>query len=427
MRVCFFTLGCKVNQNETNSLMQLFFENGFDVVDNQTADIYVVNSCTVTSTGDKKSLQWLRRAKRDNPNAITVLTGCYPQAFPDKAKECGADIVTGNTNRNNIIAHIKKHLLTKKQIVDIQPHIENEHFEQLPTQTFSKNTRAFMKIQDGCNRQCAYCIIPTARGRVRSLSVDQVIKSATQLVKNGYKEIVFTGINLSCYGIDIGTDFAQIMQRISEISGLERIRLGSIEPDLLPYDTLVALSKIEKLCPQFHLSLQSGCDKTLKSMNRMYTSDEYFTILSDMKKLFKNATFTTDVIVGFPQETEQDFEQSVEFVEKCKFLKVHVFSYSIREGTKAAEMPNQIDSQTKQKRSKILTQRANTVRENLLKEMVNTTESVLLEKPLDDGTFTGYTKTYVPVLVKAPNHKQGDIVSVKLVEFENNKFTATLI
>ena len=432
MRVTFFTLGCKVNQNETGALQQLFYENGYDVQhDENNADVYVVNSCTVTSVGDKKSLQWLRRAKKENPDAITVLTGCYPQAFPEKATYDNADIITGNTNRTSIIRHIDTFLQNKKKIVDIIPHLPTEKFEVLPMNNILNHTRAFMKIQDGCNRRCTFCIIPTARGKVRSLPVDEVIKQANDLVNKGFKEIVITGINLSHYGIDINYDFASILELLDNIDGIKRIRLGSIEPDLLPDETLLRLSKLKKLCPQFHLSLQSGCDATLKRMHRMYNSTEYFTIISKIRKLFKNATFTTDVIVGFPGETEDEFNVSVEFIKKCKFLKVHVFSYSVRQKTPAANFSNQIPNEIKSFRNKCLSKEVNAVRNDMLDSLIGTTETVLLEKPIftaKDGevSYTGYTTTYIPVIVKSKIHKQGDIVRVKLGKFINDKCETTL-
>ena len=428
MRVCFFTLGCKVNQNETGALQQLFHEHGYDIIDGEDiADVYVVNSCTVTATGDKKSLQWLRRAKRNNPNAITVLTGCYPQAFPEKAKDAEADIITGNSNRNSILTHIKTFMKTSTKIVDIMPHLPENGFEQLPVNNLTNHTRAFMKIQDGCNRACSYCIIPTARGKVRSLAPETVIEQCAELSRKGFKEVVISGINLSCYGIDIGTDFASIIERISYIDGIERIRLGSIEPDLLPLDTLVRLSKIKKLCPQFHLSLQSGCDRTLKRMNRMYTSGEYLEIITSMRSLFPTATFTTDVIVGFPDETQEEFIESMEFVKRCNFLKVHVFSYSVRQKTPAATMPNQIPNEVKSARNKQLTAETNLVRADILKNLNGTTETVLLEKAIETGLYTGYTSTYIPVLVETHTHKQGDIVTIKLGEFQNGRCQTTVI
>ncbi|MDO5602512.1 MAG: tRNA (N(6)-L-threonylcarbamoyladenosine(37)-C(2))-methylthiotransferase MtaB [Oscillospiraceae bacterium] len=427
MKVTFFTLGCKVNQHETGAMQQLFFEHGYTICpDTEDADVYVVNSCTVTAAGDKKSLQWLRRAKRRNPASVTVLTGCYPQAYPDEAALAGADIVLGNACRKDIFACIDAFLATGRPQIHIVPHLPDERFEELAMEHFPAHTRAFMKIEDGCNRACAYCVIPRARGRVRSRSPESIVAETKALVSAGYREIVYSGINLSCYGIDNGSSLAQAMEQAAAVPGLARLRLGSLEPDLLSDDTLIRLSRIEKLCPQFHLSLQSGCNRTLARMNRKYTAEAYSMVLARIQKLFDRPAFTTDVIVGFPGETDEDFQESLSYVEHCKFLKVHVFSYSPRPGTAGAEMPGQIPEPEKSRRNRLMSQCAEESRLALMQEACGQEEEVLLEKPLPDGRFTGYTRRFLPVLLEAPGHHAGDIVPVRLDAAENGRCRAIL-
>lgn len=427
MKVTFFTLGCKVNQHETGALQQLFFEHGYTICpDSEEADVYIVNSCTVTAAGDKKSLQWLRRAKRRNPAAVTILTGCYPQAYPQEAAAADADIVLGNVNRKDIFSCIETFLATGKKQVRITPHLPDEPFEELAMEYFPHHTRAFMKIEDGCNRACAYCVIPHARGRVRSRNVESILTETKALVAAGYHEIVYSGINLSCYGIDNGSCLAEVIERAAAVPGLARIRLGSLEPDLLSKETLLRLSRIDKLCPQFHLSLQSGCDRTLARMNRKYTSADYATVLTRLRTLFDRPAFTTDVITGFPGETQDDFKESLAFVESCGFLKVHVFSYSPRPGTAAAMLEGQIPNEEKSSRNHRMTQAAEAVRNSLMQDACGSIEEVLLEKPLPDGRFTGYTRRFFPVLLDAPAHKPGDIIQVRLEAAENGRCRAII-
>ena len=319
MRVTFYTLGCKVNQNETGALAQLFEENGYTVVSNEEpADVYVVNSCTVTNFGDQKSRKWLRRAKRENPGAVTVLTGCYPQAFPEEAAEIKeADVVTGSGNRHAILADVTRVLNGEdERVVDIRPHRKGEKFEELPMDKFAEHTRAFVKVEDGCNRQCAYCVIPRARGPVRSRDEESILEELRRLAAAGYKEVVLTAISLPSYGTDSGTSLVELIEKAAEVEGIERIRLGSLDPDMLHDEVITRMAAVKKLCPQFHLSLQSGCDKTLRAMRRPYTTAQYADIAAKLRAAFgaENVSFTTDVIVGFPGETEEDFEASMAFV-----------------------------------------------------------------------------------------------------------------
>lgn len=432
MRVTFYTLGCKVNQNETGALAQLFEESGYTVVSNEEgADVYVVNSCTVTNFGDQKSRKWLRRAKRENPGAVTVLTGCYPQAFPEEAAAIAeADVVTGSGNRRAILQDVQKVLNGESErVVDIRPHEKGERFEELPMDKFAEHTRAFVKVEDGCNRRCAYCVIPRARGPVRSRDEVSILQELHRLTESGYKEIVLTAISLPSYGTDSGTSLVELVEKAAAVPGVERLRLGSLDPDMLHDDDILRLSRVKKLCPQFHLSLQSGCDKTLRAMRRPYTTAQFAEIADKLREAFgpENVSFTTDVIVGFPGETEEDFEASMKFVTEQRFLKVHVFPYSRREGTAAYDFPDQIPEHEKEERSRRMTAAVESVRAEEAAKMQGRMADVLLETPLSATLFTGYTKQYLPVLVNAPGCKTGDIVKVVLGAWDGKRSRAERI
>ena len=432
MRVTFYTLGCKVNQNETGALAQLFEESGYTVVSNEEgADVYVVNSCTVTNFGDQKSRKWLRRAKRENPGAVTVLTGCYPQAFPEEAAAIAeADVVTGSGNRRAILQDVQKVLNGESErVVDIRPHEKGERFEELPMDKFAEHTRAFVKVEDGCNRRCAYCVIPRARGPVRSRDEASILQELHRLTESGYKEIVLTAISLPSYGTDSGTSLVELVEKAAAVPGVERLRLGSLDPDMLHDDDILRLSRVKKLCPQFHLSLQSGCDKTLRAMRRPYTTAQFAEIADKLRKAFgpENVSFTTDVIVGFPGETEEDFEASMKFVTEQRFLKVHVFPYSRREGTAAYDFPDQIPDHEKEERSHRMTAAVESVRAEEAAKMQGRMADVLLETPLSATLFTGYTKQYLPVLVNAPGCKTGNIVKVVLGAWDGKRSRAERI
>lgn len=432
MRVTFYTLGCKVNQNETGALAQLFEESGYTVVSNEEgADVYVVNSCTVTNFGNQKSRKWLRRAKRENPGAVTVLTGCYPQAFPEEAAAIAeADVVTGSGNRRAILQDVQKVLNGESErVVDIRPHEKGERFEELPMDKFAEHTRAFVKVEDGCNRRCAYCVIPRARGPVRSRDEASILQELHRLTESGYKEIVLTAISLPSYGTDSDTSLVELVEKAAAVPGVERLRLGSLDPDMLHDDDILRLSRVKKLCPQFHLSLQSGCDKTLRAMRRPYTTAQFAEIADKLRKAFgpENVSFTTDVIVGFPGETEEDFEASMKFVTEQRFLKVHVFPYSRREGTAAYDFPDQIPEHEKEERSRRMTAAVESVRAEEAAKMQGRMADVLLETPLSATLFTGYTKQYLPVLVNAPGCKTGDIVKVALGAWDGKRSRAERI
>ena len=428
MRVCFYTLGCKVNLNETGALEQMFRANGFTIAqENEPADVFVVNSCTVTNFGDQKSRKWLRRKKRENPGAVTVLTGCYPQAFPEEAAQfTEADLVCGNGDRKALLDNVLKLLDGHERIVAITPHQRGEKFEELPVERFETHTRAFIKVEDGCNRQCAYCVIPRARGPVRSRSEISILEELRRLAASGYCEVVLTAISLPSYGKDTGTGLAELVEHAAAVAGIERIRLGSLDPDMLTDDDIRRLAAVPKLCPQFHLSLQSGSSKTLRAMRRPYTTEQYAAVAAKLREAFgeENVSITTDVIVGFPGETEQDFEDSMAFVAGQRFLKVHVFPYSRREGTPAFDFPNQVPEHEKESRSRRMTAAVEKVRAELAHAAQGRTAQVLLETPLSSTLFTGYTKQYLPVVVNAPGHKSGEIVTVTLGEWDGKRCRA---
>ncbi len=431
MRISFYTLGCKVNLNETGALEHLFLQNGFELVpEGEDADIYIVNSCTVTNFGDQKSRKWLRKAKRENPTSITVLTGCYPQAFPEEAAQVmEADLVCGNTERMSIVENVKLLLAGHERIVSIKPHERGERFEELPVERFENHTRAFIKVEDGCNRQCAYCVIPRARGPVRSRQEANILEELHTLAAAGYKEVVFSAISLPSYGSDTGTSLIELLEHAAAVKGIERIRLGSIDPDMLTDEIITRMSKIRKLCPQFHLSLQSGCTATLRRMRRVYTAEQFTEVVAKLRAAFGNGnvSFTTDCICGFPAETEEDFRESCDFLGKIGFLKVHVFPYSRRSGTPAYDFPGQLCERDKTARSKEMNAIAEAVRVKQLAKLEGTTDEVLLESRVSGDLFTGYTRLYVPVLVEAKGRKNGEIVTVQLKNYENGRINATIV
>ena len=431
MRVCFYTLGCKVNLNETEALEQLFRRSGFTVVpDGQPADVYIVNSCTVTNFGDQKSRKWLRHAKRENPGAVTVLTGCYPQAFPEQAAGLlEADLVCGNTDRRAILDHVMQLLNGHERIVAVTPHTRGEAFEEMPVDRFETHTRAFIKVEDGCNRRCAYCIIPKARGPVRSRPISSILAELRQLAGAGYREVVLSAISLPSYGTDTGTDLYELVEQCAGVEGIQRIRLGSLDPDMLTPEGIRRLAAVDKLCPQFHLSLQSGCDATLRRMRRPYTTAQYLDVVRQLRQAYagRPVSFTTDCICGFPGESEEDFVRSCGFLEEVGFLRVHVFPYSRREGTPAYDFPQQVHEREKQARSRRMHDRAEEVRRAVLAGLEGSEDQVLLETPVSATVFTGYTRLYVPVSVSAPSCAAGDIVRVRLGRYDGARVQAEFL
>lgn len=415
MNVSFYTLGCKVNQYETQAMRCLLEQNGHTTDDYQpgadrNCDAIVVNSCTVTAESDRKLRQTLRRCRRENPSAILVLTGCMPQAFPDKAATMAeVDILLGNAERNALPKHLASYVEHRQRIVDISAHTSN--YEVMQIDSFVGRTRAFVKIQDGCNRFCSYCIIPYARGRVRSRDPEDIRRELSLLAAHGYKEVVLVGINLTAYGQDIGLTIADAVDAACSVPGICRIRLGSLEPDYMTDDILKRLSAQPKLCPQFHVALQSGCNATLRRMNRHYTTEEFDTLCTRLRQLFPGCALTTDVMVGFPGESEEEFAASLDFVRRIAFSKVHVFAYSRRPGTVADRMPSQLTVAEKTDRSRKMIAACKQTAADYASDYIGRTVDVLLETPLDNGITEGHTDTYLTVLART-DKPSGDMVRV---------------
>ena len=426
MKIAFYTLGCKVNQYESNWLSEIMQKHGFTAAEhNEEADVYVINSCTVTAESDRKTRQAVRRFKRNHPESVVVLTGCMPQAFPEKAEKLiEADIVLGNKNNHKLPELLEKYNKTKERIVQIEAHESGDRFVPCEISDFEGRTRANVKIEDGCNRFCSYCAIPYARGRVRSKELSQLSSELDALKEKGFCEIVLVGINLSAYGTDIGKNICDAVRLASE-KGFNRIRLGSLEPDHITDEIIEQLAQIKNFCPQFHISLQSGCNKTLKNMNRHYTAEEYFHLCQKLRECFKDASITTDIMVGFSYETDEDFEESVSFAEKVGFEKVHVFPYSVREGTRAAAFP-QVDAAVKEKRTHEMIERTEKIRRDFLKKQIGKTVSVLFETRNKNGFTEGYTMNYSPVRVKE-KIPCGKIFDVKITAVDDDSCIGEII
>lgn len=409
-------LGCKVNAYETEAMQELLEKNGYEIVPfKEGADVYVINTCTVTNMADRKSRQMLHRAKKMNPDAVVVAAGCYVQARGEKADEC-IDIVIGNNKKKDIIALLDEYFAHHKsgEIIDINHTLE---YEELTLSRTSEHTRAYIKVQDGCNQFCSYCIIPYARGRVRSRKRQEVVEEVKNLSANGYKEVVLTGIHLSSYGMDFDDTLLALIQSVSEVDGIERIRLGSLEPRIITEEFAAAIAAIPKICPHFHLSLQSGCDETLKRMNRRYSSQEYYEKCGILRKYFNNPALTTDIIVGFPGETEEEFKKSKEFVDKVNFYETHVFKYSRRAGTKAADMENQVPDQVKTIRSNELIELGRRKQAAYEEKLIGTMAEVLMEEAVEvngDIYQTGHTKEYVKVGLKTRENLSNQLINVEI-------------
>ena len=418
MKVKFVTLGCKVNQVESEAMREALLAAGFqEAAGGETADVVVVNSCTVTATSDQKARQALRREKKRNPGAVAVLTGCWPQAFPQEAEEfLEADVVLGTARRGDLVPRLLEYLSTKQRVVDIAPHQKGEKFEKLSISAMHGRTRAFVKIEDGCNQFCSYCIIPYARGRVRSKPLEDIREEAARLGEAGYKEVVLTGINLPAYGKDLGGDLCDAVEAACAAPGILRVRLGSLEPEQLTPPVIARLAAQEKLCPQFHLSLQSGCDDTLRRMNRHYTTAEYRQIVGDLRKAFPNCAVTTDIMVGFAGETEEEFAKSLAFAKEIAFAKVHVFAYSRRPGTRAYDMPGQVPNREKERRSREMIAATLETQRAFFAAQTGRVEEVLFEQERDRNVYEGYTRNYTPVRVVSVAPLQGQIRQVRLTQ-----------
>lgn len=414
-------LGCKVNAYETEAMQHLLEEAGYEIVPfTQKADVYVINTCSVTNIADRKSRQMLHKAKKNNPDSIVVAAGCYVQTSEKEVlNDLSVDIVIGNDRKHDLVRLLEEYSLdsVNDTVDDIN---DGKHdFEELFIDQTKEHTRAFIKVQDGCNQFCSYCIIPYARGRVRSRRFENVIAEVERLAANGFKEVVLTGIHLSSYGVDFeeATGLLELIQAVNAVKGIERIRLGSLEPKIVTEHFASELSKLDKICPHFHLSLQSGCDATLKRMNRKYTTKEYERGCELLRKYFVHPAITTDVIVGFPGETEEEFEQTKAYLEHIHFYEMHIFKYSKRKGTRAAVMPDQIDEQVKAARSEKLIALGHDMSKEFRKFYIGKNEEALFEEKAvigDKEYFVGYTKEYVKVAKKTDENLENQIVSGRI-------------
>ncbi|MDF2801595.1 MAG: MiaB-like tRNA modifying enzyme [Anaerocolumna sp.] len=439
-KVAFLTLGCKVNSYETEAMQKLFEEEGLKVVDfSDRADIYVINTCTVTNIADRKSRQMLHKAKKMNESALVVAVGCYVQASKEVLEQDNAvDVVVGNNKKKDIIGILKEHLYgnTTKEIQDqlnVTTIGEELEYEELNIEAVSEKTRAYIKIQDGCNQFCSYCIIPFARGRIRSRAKESVIAEVNRLVDKGYKEIVLTGIHLSSYGLEktaadqgnnVESPLLNLIIDLNKIEGLKRIRLGSLEPRIITEHFAKSLSEMDKFCPHFHLSLQSGCDETLKRMNRRYNTTEYYEKCVLLRKYFNNPAITTDIIVGFPGETEEEFEKTREYLSKVSFAQMHIFKYSMRQGTKAATMDNQVKEEIKANRSSILISLGDELNKKYQESFIGKLEKVLIEESVNlNGVQyqVGHNEKYQKLAVIEEKDLTNSIISVMVKEQINKE------
>ena len=405
--VAIHSLGCKVNSYEAESMEQLLKQAGYTIVpfdENVTADIYIINTCSVTNIADRKSRQMLHKSKKINPDAIVVAAGCYVNADTKKAAEDNAvDIVLGNNCKINIVEALENYYKDKNNSEMVVDFKEKQEYEELKLDEVSTHTRAYIKIQDGCNQFCSYCIIPYTRGRIRSRDIDEIEEEVTKLVSKGFKEVVLTGIHLTSYGVDNNKgSLLEVIMRLDKIDGLQRIRIGSLEPRVITEEFAKTLSSSKKICPHFHLSLQSGCDTVLKRMNRKYTTQEYYDKCCILRKYFNNPAITTDVIVGFPQETEEEFEATKVFLEKVHFYEMHIFKYSRRKGTVADRMEGQVDEKVKTQRSAILLELENKMSKEYRQQHIGKTEEVLIEEIISENGkdyFMGFTPDYIRVKI----------------------------
>ena len=397
-KVAFITLGCKVNQYETNAMSQEFIEKGYEVVDHtKKADVYVINTCTVTNMSDRKSRQMLRRVNELNENAIVVACGCYAQIAKEKLEKIeDVDIILGNSEKINIVDYVEEYAKNSRKILKVEDIMNQKEFVDFGDVIYTEKTRAVVKVQDGCDRFCTYCLIPYARGRVRSRKPENIISEINKIAKEGIKEIVITGIHIASYGKDFrnGYRLIDLLEEINKVDGIERIRLGSIEPLMITEEFMERLVKLSKICHHFHLSLQSGCDETLKRMNRRYTTEQFKHIVNLLRENYQDVNLTTDIIVGFPGETEEEFNKTYEFLKEIKFYKMHIFKFSPREGTKAAVMKNQIDGNIKEERSQKLIELSDKNEEEYNKKYLEKEVEVLWEEE-KDGIYKGHTKNYV--------------------------------
>ena len=430
-KVAFYTLGCKVNQYETEAMLELFEKEGYEKAETEDyADVYVINTCTVTHMSDRKSRQYIRRMKKKNPDAIIAVVGCYSQVSPEEILSIDeVNLVMGTNDRKKIVEEVKK-IDASRKISTVDDIMKVKAFEEIEINKTNGKTRAFLKIQDGCDRYCSYCIIPYARGRVRSRDLESIVKEVENLASNGYKEVVLTGIHVASYGKDIKDSdikLLDVIKQINDIEGIERIRLSSVEPILFTDEFVEAVSTMDKVCPHYHLSLQSGCDETLKRMKRRYTTEEYKAIVDRLRAAIPNVSITTDVIVGFPGETNEEFDKTYEFLKDIELTHMHVFKYSPRKGTPAATMENQVDPSTKHDRSEKLLQLNEENFNKFGQKMLDKEFNVLFEQKVGDNKYEGLTENYVKVIVESDNDISEQILKVKIKDVKNEFLEGILV
>ncbi|EOD00803.1 tRNA (N(6)-L-threonylcarbamoyladenosine(37)-C(2))-methylthiotransferase MtaB [Caldisalinibacter kiritimatiensis] len=418
-KVAFYTLGCKVNQFETQAMVDLFKKKGYEVVDSdEKADVYIINTCTVTNMSDRKSRQFIRRAKRLNKDSIVGVVGCYPQVAPEKVLEIeDVDLIIGTQDKSRIVELCEEAKEKNERINTVEDIMQIKEYEELSIEDVKGKTRAFIKIQEGCNQYCSYCIIPYARGPIRSRKLENVIKEVKKLADKGFKEIVLTGIHVASYGKDIGNvSLIDVIEKIHEIEGIERIRLSSLEPTIVTEEFMKRIVKLPKLCNHFHLSLQSGSNSVLKRMNRKYTTEQYKDIVNLIRKYMPDVGITTDIIVGFPGETDKEFQETYDFVKEIGFSRIHVFKYSPRKGTPAAKFKGQISGEVKSERSKRLIELGRRLTKEFNERFVGRITDVLFEEQVNskEGTIGGYTTNYINVIAKGDVKLEGKILPVKI-------------
>ena len=423
--VAFITLGCKVNQYETNAMTQKFVEKGYKIIEhNEKADIYVVNTCTVTNMSDRKSRQMLRRVKESNPESIVVACGCYAQVSEKNIESIEeVDIILGNNEKSKVVEKVEELIKTNQKQIEVGNVMQQREFINFGDITYSEKTRAAIKIQDGCDRFCTYCIIPYARGRVRSRKPENILSEVEKIAKSGIKEIVITGIHIASYGKDFKEEYKLIdlLEELNKVEGIQRIRLGSLEPLLITEEFMERLTKLEKICHHFHLSLQSGCDETLKRMNRRYTTEQFSEIASLLRKHYKDVILTTDIIVGFPGETEKEFEETYKFLKDINFYKMHIFKYSPRKGTKAEVMKGQIDGKEKERRSQKLIELSNKNEEKYNQTYIGKEVEILWEEE-KENIYKGHTKNYILAYLK-----EDEMIKKNKLKIENQTTKAKCI
>ncbi len=424
MKVAFSTLGCRVNVYESEAMIEKFIKDGYEITNfEEFSDVYVINTCTVTNMGDKKSRQMISRARRKNPEAIIAVVGCYSQIASDEISKIeGVDVVLGTRNKGDIVYYVNRAREEKKQFVEVSDVLRNKNFEELDIEEYQDKTRAFLKIQDGCNKFCSYCLIPFARGAVCSKDPEKLLKEVHELAQNGFKEIILSGVHTASYGVDLEGDWSlvKVLEEINKVEGIERIRIGSIDPTFFSEGVIEKITTLEKMCPHFHLSLQSGCDATLKRMNRHYTTEDYKTVVKNLRKYISDVSITTDIIAGFPGESERDFNETYKFLSEIKLSKMHIFKYSPRKGTKAAEMMLQVDGNIKEQRSEALITLAEKLENEFMNKFIGCTMNVLYEEESKDlsNHYVGYTPNYIKVITKSDENLQGKIVETKLKEVD---------